>query len=157
MVAPSFHNYKMISTEPFLKDNCKLYVTVEHPNTGNKRDVRWYTDAEYAKAYGKKEKAEENWDMKHARGFDAGPILVIRNNRPEDEPWLRDSCARYAMGIGWYIISTDTLPADAPKNFKYLLLGWNEFRDGNDHIQKKPTVLAEILTKKAKNREWVKC
>lgn len=55
MVAPSFQSYKMIVAEPFTK-NGKLYVTVEHPNTHNHRDVRWYSDKEYAKAYGNKSK-----------------------------------------------------------------------------------------------------
>lgn len=55
MVAPSFQTYKLIIAEPFLKDG-KLYVTVEHPRTKNHRDVRWYTDREYAKAYGNKSK-----------------------------------------------------------------------------------------------------
>lgn len=153
--SPSFQSYKMISTEPFRKENCKLYVTVQNPNTGNNRDVRWYSDEEYAKLYGRKEKITDNWDMKHARGFDNGPILVIRCNRPEDEPWLRASAARYAMGIGWYFASTDTLPENIPKNFKYILLSWKEFRDGNDYIAKKPTVLAEIINQKARDKKWV--
>lgn len=52
MVAPSFQSYKVIIAEPFLK-NGKLYITVEHPNTHNHRDVRWYSDKEYQRAYGK--------------------------------------------------------------------------------------------------------
>lgn len=55
MVAPSFQTYKVIVAEPFLK-NGKLYITVEHPNTKNHRDVRWYSDREYARAYGNKSK-----------------------------------------------------------------------------------------------------
>lgn len=154
-VAPSFANYKRITDEPFYK-NGKAYITVEHPNTHNHRDVRWYTDAEYAKAYGKKlADADKGFDgLKHARGFDNGPILVIRRNRPEDEEWLRKSIARYAVGIGWYIVSTDTFPEDAPEHLKYLLLSWEEFRDGDDRHMKKPEQLAAILSKKAANKEW---
>lgn len=55
MVAPSFQTYKIIVAEPFAKDG-KLYVTVEHPNTKNHRDVRWYSDKEYARAYSNKSK-----------------------------------------------------------------------------------------------------
>lgn len=54
MVAPSFQTYKIVVAEPFTKDG-RLYVTVEHPRTHNHRDVRWYTDREYARLYGKKE------------------------------------------------------------------------------------------------------
>lgn len=151
-VAPSFQSYKQITETPFPK-NGKLYVTVEHPNTKNHRDVRWYSDIEYAKVYGKKPAATANYGgLKHARGFDNGPILIIRRNRPEDEEWLCQSIARYAVGIGWYIVSTDSLPKDAPNHFKYLLLSWDEFRDGED--MKKPEELTKILNEKMINREW---
>lgn len=155
-VAPSFQTYKKLTDKPFEK-NGKLYVTVEHPNTKNHRDVRWYTDAEYAKAYGKKlaETGDEGFEgLKHARGFDNGPILVIRHNRPEDEEWLSQSIARYAMGVGWYIASTDTFPSDAPKHFKYLLLGWEEFRDKDDKHMKSASEISNILLKKAKKGDW---
>ena len=72
-----------------------------------------------------------------------------------DEEWLKTSCARYAVGIGWHIISTDIFPADAPAHFKYLLLSWDEFKADDRHA-KKATELAEILNKKAKNKEWIK-
>lgn len=156
-VAPSFQSYKRITEEPFIK-NGKYYVTVEHPNTKNHRDVRYYSDAEYAKAYGKKiVDTDKGYDgLKHVRGFDNGPILVIRGNKAADEDWLRESVARYAVGIGWYIASTDIFPDDAPEHLKYLLLGWDEFRDGDDRHMKKPADLSTLLDKKARNKEWVK-
>lgn len=158
-IAPSFQSYKRITEEPFLK-NGKYYVTVEHPNTKNHRDVRWYSESEFAKAYGKKladANSDKGYDgLKHARGFDNGPILVIRGNKVSDEDWLKASVARYAVGIGWYIVSTDTFPDNAPDHFKYLLLSWNEFRDGDDRHMKKPADLAALLDKKARNKEWIK-
>lgn len=157
--APSFESYKRISEEPFIK-NGKYYITVEHPNTKNHRDVRWYSEAEFAKAYGKKLSSgdeDKGWDnLKRVRGFEKGPILVIRGNRAADEEWLRASIARYAVGIGWHFISTDTFPEDAPEHFKYLLLGWDEFRDGDDRHMKTPAELSTILDKKARKQEWVK-
>ena len=138
----------------------KMYITVEHPNTKNHRDVRWYSDAEYDKLYGSKEREEQKKKgdpmIKHARGFDAGPILIIRNNRPDDEPWLLWSNARYATDTGWYIISTETLPENAPKHFKYLLLSWDEFRDGDDLHVKSPEAIKRILSEKARRGEWIK-
>lgn len=153
--APSFKDYKRLS-EPFAK-NGKMYIKVEHPNTHNARDVRWYTDAEFAKNYGKQEKKDDGWDgLKHARGFDNGPILVIRNVRgPADEEWCKASCARYAVGIGWHIVSTDEFPADAPEHFKYVLLGWNEFRLGDDRHMKDPNALAAIISAKCRKGEYV--
>lgn len=159
-VSPMFQkNYKRISEEPFYK-NGKLYVTMEHLNTGNRRDARWYSDAEYAKSYGTKvndleDTLHDEEHMKKIRGFSNGPILVIRNNRPDDEDWLRDSVARYAVGIGWYIVSTDKFPDNAPSHFKYLLLGWNEFWDSKNNQMHTPTEVASLLSAKARNREYV--
>lgn len=156
-VAPSFQDFTLLEGTDFSK-NGKTYVVVENPKTHNKRTVRFYSDSEYAKAYGKKtgQEVDTGFDLcKHARGFDKGPILVIRNDGPADEPWLRHSVARYAVGIGWHIASEDTLPDDAPSHFKYLLLGWNEARDGDDRHIKSPAQLEAILKKKAQNREYV--
>ena len=153
MVAPSFQSMKLVSDVYF--KNGKHYVDVQNEKTGTVRAVRWYTDAEYAKNYGKKLSTDDGFDgLKHARGFDNGPILVIRGNRANDEEWLRDSIARYAVGIGWYIVSTDTLPEDAPKHFKYLLLGWKEAIIDERHM-KKPNDLNALLAEKARKREWV--
>lgn len=158
MVAPSFKDFVRLS-DPFIK-GANFYVRVKNPKTGNERDVRWYTDTEYAKNYGKKllgDEIDKGFDgLKHARGFDKGAILVIRNHRASDEEWLKRSCARYMVGVGWYIASTDVLPNDAPKHLKYLILGWNEFRNGDDRHMKKPTDIAEILNQKARNGEWIK-
>lgn len=154
MVAPSFKDFPIVKDQ-YVKGG-KYYVDVKNPRTGNIRSVRWYSDAEYAKNYSKKLSDDNaNWNMKHARGFDNGPILVIRNIRSTDEEWLKHSCARYAVGIGWYIVSTETFPADAPSHLKYLILGWDEFKV-DDHHHKKPTELAAILDKKAKNKEWIR-
>lgn len=146
--APSFSKFKRLS-EPFFKDG-KMYITVEHPNTHNQRNVRWYSDAEYAKNYGKKETADDGFDnLKFARGFSKGPVLCVRGVRgPADENWLKKSKARYAVGMGWHFVSTDTLPEDAPAHFKYVVLGWNEARDLDDRHIKNPKELAEIITEK---------
>ena len=156
MVAPSFQAMKFVS-EVYIK-NGKQYIDVKNEKTGNTRSVRWYTDTEFAKNYGKKleDGEDKGWNnLKHTRGFDKGPILVIRGTLSTDEKWLKTSCARYAVGIGWHIISTDIFPADAPAHFKYLLLSWDEFKVDDRHA-KKATELAEILNKKAKNKEWIK-
>lgn len=157
-VAPSFTNYEIIS-EPFTK-NGKQYVKARNSNTGKERDIRAYTEAEYTKQYPNSKQEKEDGKaapflmMKHARGFDKGPILVIRRNRPEDEPWLRASVARYAVGIGWYIASEDTFPDNAPEHLKYLLLSFDEFKDGDDFHMKSPEQLTKILDKKMREREW---
>ena len=158
MVAPSFQTYRMIVAEPFMK-NGKLYVTVEHPNTKNHRDVRWYTEAEYAKAYGcaaanKSKEVDGFAGLEICRGFSRGPILLIRNTTNADESWLGASPARYATDVGWYIASTDSFPVVHPKHFRFLSLSWEEFRQDERHA-KDPKELAKIIRTKEKNNEWI--
>ena len=154
MVAPSYQKHKVIG-EPYAKGT-KMYIKLQHPNTGNVREARWYTELEYAKAYGDKEEIDYSGSdkMKEIRGFATGPILVIRNIKPADEEWLKASVARFAVGIGWYIISTAKFPEDAPAHFKYLLLGWNEAKLDERHM-KDPADLAKIISEKMRKNEYV--
>ena len=156
MVAPSFQTYQMVVAEPFMK-NGKLYVTVEHPNTHNHRDVRWYTDTEYAKAYGGKAGGEATngfSGLKQARGFSRGPIMLIRNTKAADEAWLGASQARYATDIGWYVASTDCFPVKHPEHFRFLFLDWEEFAADERHA-KSPDELKQIIKSKEKNNEYI--
>ena len=152
--APSFATYKRITETPFTK-NGKLYVTVEHPNTKNHRDVRWYSDAEFAKAYPDHASEVSGFSgLKQSRGFARGPLLLIRNTKTADETWLDKSPARYATDIGWYIASTDSFPVDHPAHFKYLTLTWEEFAQDERHA-KDPKELAKIIKAKEKNNEFI--
>lgn len=174
MVAPSFQSFEIVS-EVFDK-NGRKYIKVKNPKTSTIREVRWYNEIEYAKAYSTKLAAtapnlpgdgidaawefyhteEGNPNIKNARGFKDGPILVIRGVRNQkDEDWLRHSVARYAMGVGWYITSSDSLPLDAPAHFKYVLLGWEEMRDGDDCHVKRPSEIANLISKKLHNNKEV--
>lgn len=156
-VAPSFTNYKKLS-EPFI-ENGKYYIMVEHPNTKNSRKVRWYSDEEIAKNYGSKIKNDPQYEkyggLKKARGFEKGPILIIRNVKPADEDWLRKSVARYAIDTGWYIVSTDILPDDYPKHFKFLALGWNEFKGADDQTAKSPIEISNIIREKENKKQYI--
>lgn len=157
-VAPSFTNFKKLS-EPFF-ENGKYYIMVEHPNTKNSRKVRWYSDAEIAKNYGSKMEINPNYEkwggLKKARGFEKGPILIIRNVKPADEDWLNKSVARYAIDTGWYIVSTDVLPDDYPKHFKFLALGWEEFKsEDDDQKAKPPAEIGRIIRVKELKKQYL--
>ena len=143
-VAPSFTNYKILSN-PFLKNN-KPYITVQNPNTGNKRDVRWYEPTEYKRLYGIIPNGFDN--LKQARGFSKGPIQVIRNLKPSDNQWVENSIARYAVGIGWHFTSTDTIP-NLPSHLRLIPLTWDEFKLDDRH-PKTTTQLSNLLSKKEK-------
>ena len=155
-VAPSFKDFERL-TEPFA-ENGKWYIVVKHPNTGNSRKVRWYSELEYAKNYANKLTEEEKTgipNLKTIRGFAKGPIVVIRNiKNSADEAWCEHSVARFAVGIGWHFVSTDTLPDEIPSHLKFTLLNWDEFRDNDETHMKTPDALAAIIDKKIKNKEF---
>lgn len=132
--APSFTNFERVS-EPYEK-NKKMYVDVKHPNTGNVRSVRLYTEIEFRKAYGgsagsaSAETPKRHLgavDLKKARGFSAGPITLITT---KDKEFLNKSNARYACDIGWYFVSTEEIPA-LPSDAKTKLMTWEEFNGKN--------------------------
>ena len=97
MVAPSFQTYKVISNEPFLK-NGKMYITIEHPNTHNHREVRWYTEKEYERAYGKvttlsKQEVKEVYHSGMVQNFTIekkGNKTILRGAVFEGNPRLAD-------------------------------------------------------------------
>lgn len=132
--APSFTNFERVS-EPYEK-NKKMYVDVKHPNTGNVRSVRLYTEIEFRKAYGgsagsaSAEAPKRHLgavDLKKARGFSAGPITLITT---KDKEFLSKSNARYACDVGWYFVSTEEIPA-LPSDAKTKLMTWEEFNGGS--------------------------
>lgn len=158
MVAPSFQSMKRISDVYF--KNGKHYIDVQNEKTGTVRAVRWYSESEYSKNYGKTLSAEENkgFDgLKQARGFNNGPIMVLRGNTSlADEEWCAHSIARYAMGLGWHFISTDTIPSDIPSHFKGIVISWEEFKDGDDRHMKTPAALDSLISTKLKaNKEVI--
>lgn len=150
--APSFQDYEFLS-EPFTK-NKKLYIRVRNPRTNHEREVRWYSDEEFSKQFTVKDAIPDSSkafpNLKKVRGFSNGPILVVRGDTNDDEDWLRESVARYAMGIGWYFASDDELPTSIPANFKLIPLAWEEFRDGDDQHMKSPEELKKIMKQKEK-------
>ena len=155
MVAPSFQSMTVMS-EIYQKNN-KAYIDVKNEKTGTIRSVRWYTVAEYAKAYGGKAggAATDGFSgLKQARGFSRGPIMLIRNTKAADEAWLGASKARYATDIGWYVASTDGFPVQHPEHFRFLSLSWEEFAADERHA-KTPDELKRIIKSKEKNNEYI--
>ena len=156
--APSFQAMTVMS-ETYIK-NGRSYIDVKNEKTGTIRSVRWYTDAEYAKQYGNKSKENAATadigfrGLKQARGFNQGPILLIRNWKTSDESWFGHSNARYATDVGWYIVSTESLPADYPSHFRFLLLSWSEFSTDETHA-KSQAELSRIIRQKEKRGEYV--
>ena len=159
-VAPMFQKWP-ITCGVYIK-NGRRYVKVRNPKTGAEREVRWYTESGFlndtpANADDGPDTTKPFDMLKHARGFDNGPILIIRGYTQEDEDWLGHSVARFAVDVGWYIVSTDTMPADFPKHFRFLLLSWDEFHMEGDERRAKPAAeIRALLDTKELRKEWFK-
>lgn len=142
-VAKSFQNLKQ-NGEPFMK-NKKWYVTVENEKTGTIRNVRWYTDSEYAKMYPDEEKVNDTSSkyyrsQKYTLGFDKGYVTIFRGVEEKHEEWFRGSICRFARPWGWYVISTQEVPLDLPSGVEPVKLFWDPMGNEEEWLKDEITV-----------------
>lgn len=147
MVAPSFQNM-MQTCEPYKVGN-KMYVKVRNPKTMNERQVRWYTEAEYATAFRPKEDNEVTLfgthNLKDTLGFTEGYITIFPNAMDDSDEWFKRSEARYHVVWGWYFISNAWLPEDIPAAAgKPVRLLWNQISNADGSL-KAPTAIRKFL------------
>lgn len=129
-VAKSYANMKIVG-DPYIVSG-RQYVQVD---TGKGlRQVRWYTDAEYRKMYPVMNKATDEVlkkddpyykPQKEVLGFTKGYITIFKGDTYSEIDWFRASIARYARWWGWYIISTEEIPADLPAGIEPIQLSWD--------------------------------
>ena len=135
MVAKSYQNLKQVC-EPYLKSG-RMYVKVQQGN--NQREVRWYTEAEYAKMYGiKVEKAVT--PQKKILGFENGYITLFKGDTYANLEWFQRSIARYHKIWGWYVVSTEAVPFDLPMGLTPVELRWEQVGDENGVLYDDDTV-----------------
>lgn len=133
MVAKTYQTLRKAS-EPYEK-NKKMYIDVE-TKKGTIKSVRWYTVDEYNKMYPEAPiKTYKN--MKHALGFNNGYITIFKGATKDDEDWFKKSLCRFAKFWGWYVVSTDEVPADKPKHLIPYRLRWEDVSTSNEQL--KPT------------------
>ena len=120
MVAPSFQNFEFLC-EPYLA-NGKMYIRVRNPKTGTERQVRWYEEKD-AKTITPKATPQKS-SQKEALGFTKGYITIFKGDTYPHLEWFQQSIARYARCWGWYIISTEEVPADLPEGIEPIRLSW---------------------------------
>lgn len=123
-VAKSYQGLKQLG-QPYAV-NGKMYVKVETVK-GGVRQVRWYSDAEYAKMYGEaptpnaKPKTE-----KEALGFANGFIHIFKGDTYAALEWFRASVCKYNKIFGWYCPSTEDLPRDIPIGIDPIEIRWSD-------------------------------
>ena len=143
MVAKSFQSMTQIG-EPYVSAG-KMYVQVKNEKTGTLRQVRWYTESEYAKMYGETVQPEDKptKTQKQALGFANGYITIFKGNTYIHLDWFKKSIARYCKWWGWYIVSTDEIPTDLPEGIEPVRLDWDKV--GNGTVLKPDNLVKEVI------------
>lgn len=152
LVAPSFKDFTILG-ESFNK-NGKLYVKAKNEKTGTIREIRVYSEKEYAKNYGKKDcLIDIRKGLKNARGFAKDFIyLIAKKNSPftfEDEEYLCITCGCfYAVDVGFYHNTKSEFKEYPNKEtYKVLKLSWESFNKyfGNGDAQEGKSELSKFI------------
>ena len=121
-VAKSYMGLAQIG-EPY-EINKRLYIKVK-TKSGTTKQVRWYTESEFAKLYPELSSSTSSWSQKQALGFDKNFITIFKGNTEPWGNWLSDRGARYTRWWGWYFPSTIPLPDVLPEGITPIELSWN--------------------------------
>lgn len=153
-VAPSFKDFERVG-EPFDKDG-KQYIRVRNPKTGKERDVRYYTEKEFKKAYPKEAAQPVPGLKKHNWGFDNGFVIAARGYSSADDEWLKNSGALWGLGLGYIFQDYTQIPADIPPTIKFAYVEWEEVRDGDDDHIKPGREIDALIRAKIERGEPIK-
>lgn len=123
-----------VEQEPY-QANGRMYCKVRMKN-GTIKQVRWYTDAEFARMYPEEKAPAADTGRKTQKdilGFEKGYITIFKGDTYANLEWFKRSIARYCKFWGWYIVSTDELPEDIPSAVTPIQLAWELVgrEDGN--------------------------
>lgn len=149
MVAKSFQNFEVLTD--VYEVSGKKYVRVRNPKTGTERQVRWYNEKEYARMYpednaaGASESPVAKFNAKKALGFEKGYISLFKGDTYPYQEWFSKSIARYHDTWGWYIVSTDEVPAELPPSVSIVQLKWEDISDG-ENLKPQPAIKEAVDT-----------
>lgn len=142
-VAKSYQELEIVG-DVFVSSG-RQYVNVKL-KSGKLKTVRWYSDSEYRKMYPEVVAVARSADpfsksQKEVLGFTKGYITIFKGDTYSEIDWFRASIARYTRWWGWYIISTEEVPADLPEGITPIQLPWELVgqEDGNlkpEHLVK---------------------
>ena len=111
MVAKSYESLELIG-EPY-EINKRWYIKVRQKNNTEKQ-VRWYSDKEYARMYGETPNHDNDpfyKTQKEVLGFKEGYITIFKGNTYEVKDELKSAGARYTRLWGWGIPGGEEVPA----------------------------------------------
>jgi hypothetical protein len=127
LVAKSYTNWEQVGE--IIISSGRKYINVKHPKTGNLKQVRVYSEAEYKKMYPNAKPTMDVQDsyskpQKDVLGFQKGYITIFKGETYKNLEWFQNSIARYTRLWGWYIVSTEEVPADLPEDVTPIQLPW---------------------------------
>ncbi len=135
-VAKSYAGLEILC-EPYTLDKGRQYVKVR-TKSGASKQVRWYSDKEYAKMYPAEASSTEPTTeiirpLKEVLGFKEGYITIFKGDTYNYLEWFRRSTARFARYWGWYFVSDEPMPAEYPYELEPVRLKWEDVStsDGN--------------------------
>jgi hypothetical protein len=135
-VAKSYAGLEILC-EPYTLDKGRQYVKVR-TKSGASKQVRFYTDKEYAKMYPAEASSTEPATeiirpLKEVLGFKEGYITIFKGDTYNYLEWFRRSTARFARYWGWYFVSDEPMPAEYPYELEPVHLKWEDVStpDGN--------------------------
>lgn len=132
-VAKSYQSLPILCG-PYTKNN-RQYCKVK-TKSGIEKEVRYYSDREYARLYPDAPKTANIKPQKDVLGFEKGYITLVRGAEAD----LERSNARYCIHWGWYIISTEEVP---PK-FQSTLLFWEAVGNPNGLLKESNIIKSEV-------------
>ena len=142
MVAKSFQGLEVVGDVYTSKG--RQYVQVR-TKSGNLRQVRWYTEKEYARMYPNEEpKMKEAKSQKEVLGFTNGYITIFKGDTFNNQDYFRMNSARYAKTWGWYFISTEPTPEDIPEGVEAVRLPWDIVGNPDGNLKNESEVAAAV-------------
>lgn len=148
-VAKSYEGLPVVEEE--YTKNGRTYCKVRTVK-GTIKEVRTYTEAEYKKLYGSISKtvsSKTEFNQKKALGFDKGYITIFKGAVAANEHFFEQSCARYCVAWGWYIVSTEDVPK-LPNGVIAVKLNWEDVA-ANDKMLKPIEEVKKICQKLLRN------
>ena len=143
MVARSYQNLEILDEPHAVSGKPAKYVTVLL-KSGQKKEVRWYTEREYSKMYPDAVPTVERATQKEILGFENGYITIFKGNTWDNLEYFKASAARYCTLWGWYFISTMPLPDDLPADVEPVCLPWESVGTEDGQL-KSEKAIAEVI------------
>lgn len=144
-VAKTYQNCDILC-EPYAISGRK-YVTVLYK--GHEKQVRWYSDAEYAKMYGAPKDVSKDPYYKSQReilGFKNGYITIFKGNTYAVKDWFKENGATYRKWWGWSFGSDVAVPDKLPEGVEAIQLPWSAVAADHENLLPEDQVKAIVET-----------